>query len=166
MSDDQNKQHSDADAELEREIRKERKFTLTEAIGRMAGPGAMKGESPIARRQQAEVEIETWLRRHLMDAAGGLQTVLLCGVKGSDLLLGNFDHPLAVLASYCQRILSSDYRLKELVRAADIEWGRVFGERPYFETVGVAADPNDPYTIESVRTTLSGLLEQLAAVDC
>jgi hypothetical protein len=162
MSDDQKAHQSDADAELEREIRKERKFTLAEAIGRMAGPGSMKGESPIARRQQAEVEIETWLRRHLLDAGGGLQAVLLCGVKGSDLLLGNFDQPLAVLASYCQRILSSDYRLTELVRAADIEWGRVMGERPYFEKEGVAADPNDPYTVESVRSTLSGLLEQLA----
>ncbi len=118
MSDDQAKQQSDADAELEREIRKDRKFTLTEAIGRMAGPGAMKGESPIARMQQAEVEIETWLRRHLMDADEGLQAVLLCGVKRSDLLLDNFDQPLAVLASYCQRVLGSDYLLKELpVRA-------------------------------------------------
>ncbi len=33
---------TDADAELEREIRNARKFTLAEAIGRMAGPGAMK----------------------------------------------------------------------------------------------------------------------------
>ena len=163
MSDDQAKQQSDADAELEREIRKDRKFTLTEAIGRMAGPGAMKGESPIARMQQAGAEIETWLTRHLMDAEGGLQTVLLCGVKRSDLLLDNFDQPLAVLASYCQRVLGSDYFLKELVRAADIEWARVFGERPYFEKAGVAADPNDPYTVESVRSTLSSLLEQLAA---
>ena len=165
MSDDQKKERSEADAELEREIRKDRKFTLTEAIGRMAGPGAMKGESPIARMHQADVEIENWLRRHLMDAGGGLQTVLLRGVKESDLLLDNFDRPLAVLASYCQRILSSEYRLKELVRAADIEWGRVFGERPYFEKPGVAADPNDPYTVESVRSTLSGLVEQLVVAD-
>jgi hypothetical protein len=50
MSDNKDKQHSEADAELEREIRKERKFTLTEAIGRMAGPGAMKGESPVTRQ--------------------------------------------------------------------------------------------------------------------
>jgi hypothetical protein len=144
MSDDQKKQRSDADAELEREIRKERKFTLTEAIGRMAGPGAMKGESDAAKQSD------------LQSSPGVHQ------VKGSDLLLDNFDQPLAVLASYCQRILSSDYRLQELVRAADIEWGRLFGERPYFEKAGTAADPNDPYTVESVRKTLSGLVEQLA----
>jgi hypothetical protein len=61
MSDNQDRQGSEADAELEREIRKERKFTLAEAIGRLAGPGAMKGESPVARMQQAEIEIEYWL---------------------------------------------------------------------------------------------------------
>jgi hypothetical protein len=162
MSDDQKKQRSDADAELEREIRKERKFTLYEAIARLAGPGGLKGESPIARLRQAEVEIETWLRGHLADAAGGLQVVLLRGVTGSELLLNNFDQPLIVLGGYCQRILNSDHLLAELVRAADIEWGRVMGERPYFERVGSAAHPDDPYTIESVRNTLSGLLDQLA----
>jgi hypothetical protein len=60
-----NKQRSEADAELEREIRKDRKFTLEEAIGRMIGPGAMKGTSPVPRQQQAAAEIEDWLRRHI-----------------------------------------------------------------------------------------------------
>jgi hypothetical protein len=162
MSDDQETQRSDADAELEREIRKGRKFTLAEAIGRLAGPGAMKGESPIARMQQAGVEIETWLRRHLADAGGGLQVVLLRHVKESELLLNNFDEPLIVLASYCQRILGSDHLLEELVREADIEWGRVFGERPYFQNEGSPAHADDPYTVDSVRDTLSGLLKHLA----
>jgi hypothetical protein len=162
MSDDQNTQRSDADAELEREIRKGRKFNLTEAIGRLAGPGAMKGESPIARLQQAGFEIETWLRRHLADAGGALQVVLLRNVKESELLLNNHDQPLIVLASYCQRILGSHYLLEEFVRDTDVEWGRVFGERPYFEKEGSPADPDDPYTIDSVRNTLSGLLKKLA----
>jgi hypothetical protein len=162
MSDDQKAQRSAADAELEREIRKGRKFTVAEAIGRMAGPGAMKGESPIARMQQAAVEIETWLRHHLADAGGALEVVLLRRVKESELLLNNFDQPLIVLASYCQQILSSDYLLKELVRDADVEWGHVLGERPYFEKEGSPADPNDPYTVDSVRHTVSDLLKQLA----
>ena len=62
MSDNQDAGSSEADADLEREIRNARKFTLEEAIGRMAGPGAMKGESPIARKRQAELEIESWLK--------------------------------------------------------------------------------------------------------
>jgi hypothetical protein len=88
--------------------------------------------------------------------------VLHRNVKGSELLLHNFDQPLVVLAGYCQRILDSDYLLKELVRDADAEWGRVMGERPFFEVEGTPPQPDDPYTVESVRNALTGLLKQLA----
>jgi hypothetical protein len=163
MSDNDDKQRSDADAELEREIRKGRKFTLAEAIGRLAGPGAMKGVSPVARKQQAAVEIETWLRQHVSAGNGELQVVLLRHVTGSELLLNNPEQPLVVLAAFCQRVLDSDYLLKELVREADVEWGQVNGERPYFEQEGLPPRPDDPYTFESVRNTLSALLKQLGA---
>ena len=163
MSDDKDWQRSEADAELERELRKERKFSLAEAIGRMAGPGAMKGASPITRQQQAAVEIENWLRHHLPAGGGELQVVLLRRVKESELFLDNFEQPLIVLAAYCRQIFDSDNRLRELVREADVEWGRVQGERPYFDKEGSAADPEDPYTSESVRKTLAELMEQLAA---
>jgi hypothetical protein len=156
-------QRSEADDELEREILKGRKFTLAEAIGRLAGPGAMKGVSPIARKQQAEVEIETWLRTHVTGAEGTLQVVLLRRIRESELLLNNYDQPLVVLAGYCQRVLDSDHLLKELVRDADIEWGCVFGERPYFEREGSPPHPDDPCTMESLRDALSGIIKQLAA---
>ena len=84
-------------------------------------------------------------------------------VKASELLLKNYDRPLVVLAGCCQRILDSDYLLEELVRDADIEWGRVMDERPYFVKEGSPRHPDDPYTGESVRLALSGLLEQLAS---
>ena len=165
MCNEEPKRPSDTDADLEREIRKERKFSLAEAIGRLAGPGMMKGVSPVTRTQQSEVEIESYLERHLIDAAGSMPVVLLRRVKGSDLLLNNFDKPLFVLASYIQRVLDSEYLLKELVREADIEWGRTFDERPYFEKEGCPPHPNDPYTIESVRTSLSRLMEELTGGD-
>lgn len=161
MSEKQGQQRSEADAELEREIRDGRKFSLEEAIGRMAGPGAMKGESPVPRTQQAEMEIESWLRSNLADAGGALGVVLHRNVKGSELLLKSTDPPLTVLACYCQRILDSEYLLAELVRQADMEWGQVMGERPYFQKPGASPHPDDPYTIQSVRTTLSTLLGQL-----
>jgi hypothetical protein len=162
MGDNDDKPRSEADAELEREIRKDRKFTLAEAIGRLAGPGAMKGESPVARMQQAEVEIESCLRSHLTDTEGALQVVLHRHVKGSELLLKNFEQPLIVLAGCCQRILDSDYLLEELVRDADIEWGRVMGERPFFEKEGSPCDPADSFTVKSVRNALTELLKQLS----
>jgi hypothetical protein len=165
MSDNKDTQRSEADAELEREFRKGRKFTLAEAIGRMAGPGAMKGVSPVTRLEQAAVEIENWLRHHISAGNDELQIVLLRRIKGSELLLKNFDQPLAVLAASCQQVLDSDYLLKELVREADVEWGRVLGERPYFEKEGSPPHSADPYTFESVRHTLCLLVTQLGAED-
>lgn len=163
MSEKKNTQRSEADADLQREIRQGRKFTLEEAVARMVGPGAMKGESPVARMQQAEAEIGSWLRTHLADAGGALEVVLHRRVKASELLLNNFDAPLVVLASYCQQLLSSDCLLEDLVREADVEWGRVMGERPYFEREGSACHPEDPYTVQSVRNALTALVEQLSA---
>jgi hypothetical protein len=48
-------------------------------------------------------------------------------------------------------------------READVEWGRVFGERPYFEKKGCPPNPDDLYTTESVRTSLLQLIEKLTA---
>lgn len=161
MSDQPKKERSQADAELERQIRRERKFTLEEAIGRMIGPGGMKGESPITRLQQAETEIALWLRTHLV-GAGELGAVLHRALKENELLLKNLDQPpLEILSRFCQRVLDSDFLLAELVRHADVEWGRAMDERPRFEKVGVPADPHDPYTIASVRQTLLGLVKEL-----
>ena len=165
MSDEQQKPKFILDADLEREIRDGRKFTLAEAIGRLAGPGMMKGVSPATRKQQAEAEIETYLDRNLNTAAGALSVVLLRQVKESELLLNNLDQPLVVLAACVQRVLDSDYLLTELVRQADVEWGRVYGERPHFERVGAPAHEDDPYTAASVRGTLSQLLQKLAAAE-
>jgi hypothetical protein len=154
---------SEADAALEREIREGRKFTLEEAVARMVGPGGMKGTSPITLLQQAQAQLRTWLRSHLADGGGALEVVLHRRVLGSELLLKNLDQPLVVLASYCQRILDSDHQLAELVRDADIEWGRVMGERPFLDREGSPRHPDDPYTVASVRAVLSDLLKQLAA---
>jgi hypothetical protein len=163
MADCDDSKRSEADAELEREIRANRKFTLEEAIGRLAGPGAMKGESPVARKQQAEIEIGSWLREHLHDAGGALEVVLHRRVSGSEILLNRFDEPLVALADYCRQLLDSDYCLQELVRDADVQWGRAMDERPYFETAGSPPRPDDPYTVESVRRALCELLKELPA---
>ena len=73
----------------------------------------------------------------------------------------NFEEPLLVLASYCQKVLDSDYFLEELVRDCDVEWGRVMGERPFFEKEGSLRHPDDPYSRESVRSALSEILKRL-----
>jgi hypothetical protein len=123
----------------------------------------MKGVSPITGEQQSEAEIEEYSRCHLMDAAGVLPVVLLRRVKESELVLNHFDRPPFVLASYIQRVLDSEYLLKDLVREADVEWGRAPGEQPHFEKEGCPPDPDDPHTTEPVRATSSGLIETLTA---
>jgi hypothetical protein len=123
----------------------------------------MKGVSPVVPLRQAEKAIDEYLRRNLTDAGGGLRVVLLRRVGQSDLLLGDSDQPLAVLAVCVRQVLGSDYLLQDLVREADVEWGRVFGERPQFERPGCPSNPDDPYTTESVRTALSRLIDRLAA---
>jgi hypothetical protein len=154
---------AEKDAELEREIRAERKFSLSEAIGRMAGPGMMKGVSPVTPKRQAEAAVEDFLHRNLADSGGVLGTVLLRRVGQSDLLLAGYDHPLTALANYLRQILESDYLLRDLVRETDAEWGRVFGERPHFDRPGCSPDPDDPYTSESVRNALTRLIDTLTA---
>ncbi len=161
MADNEPQHSCDADAALEREIREGRKFSLEEAIGRLAGPGMMKGVSPATRKQQSEAQIESFLDRNLNSPAGALSVVLLRQLKQSELLLRNLDQPLVVLASHLQSVLGSDYLLHELVREADVEWGRAYGERPHFQQEGCPPDKDDPYTAESVRATLLQLLERL-----
>src|SRR5262245_4861556 len=163
MNDDHPDPSTAADAELEREIRAGRKFTVSEAFGRLAGPGMMKGASPVTRKQQAVAEIQEYLGRYLADAPGTLSVVLVRHVQESELLLNGLDQPLVVLAVYVRRVLDSEYGLKELVREADMEWGRVFGERPCFEKEGNPPTPDDPYTLESVRTALTQLAGGLTA---
>jgi hypothetical protein len=147
--------------ELRQEILEVRKFTLAEAIGRLAGPGAMKGVSPATGKQQAEAQIEIFLERHLSCPAGALTSVLLRQVKESDILLNNIDQPFVALTKFVQRVLDSDHLLQELVRQADCEWGLSYGERPYFEKSGAQPHEDDPYTLASVRNTLFQLVEKL-----
>jgi hypothetical protein len=123
----------------------------------------MKGASPVDRRRQAAAEIQAHLGAHISDEAGTLSLVLLRQVTESELLLKNLDEPLVVLARYVRQVLGSECGLKELVRDADVEWGRVFGERPCFEKDGCAPSPDDPYTLESVRAALSQLAGALSA---
>jgi hypothetical protein len=125
----------------------------------------MKGESPVSRQEQSEAQIESYVRQHLFDAGGALPIVLIRHVTNSEQFLTNFEQPLAVLAHCIEQVLGSDYLLAELVRAADAQWGRVLGERPYFEREGSLPHPDDPYTVESVRTALTQLLEKLMADD-
>ena len=104
MNDHDGKQKSEA--ELECEIRQGRTFSPQEALARMAGPGAMKGASPVSPVQQAETEIMCWLGAQLSDATGALPTVLHRQIRGSERLLDNLHQPLVAVAGYCRHVLA------------------------------------------------------------
>lgn len=158
MTDDDERQ---ADAAIEREIRLGRKLGAKDLLAHIAGPGALKGASPVSPVLQAETEIGTWLGNTLADGSGALRAVLHRHLKGSELLLDNLDRPLVALAQYVRRLLAADTFLKEIVSEADVEWARAMDERPYFERDGAPPHPDDPYTIEGVRKTLTQALTQL-----
>jgi len=159
MTDDDNRA---SDAEIEREIRQNRKLTARDLMAHIAGPGSMKGASPISQVQQAENEIGVWLGHNLYDPAGALRVVLHRHLKGSERLFESLDSPLDALADHCRALLAADFQLQQLVSEADVEWGRAMDERPHFERDGAAPHPDDPYTLESVRLRLIETLAKLA----
>jgi hypothetical protein len=118
----------------------------------------MKGGSPVSRKRQAELEIEGYLRHHLADSGGVPRSVLLRHL-GESLLKADYDQPLAPLALSIPRVLASEQLLADFVREGDAEWGREYDERPYFQEPDRPPQPDDPYTIDSVRLTLFQLHE-------
>ena len=162
MSENEDTKSAERKAEIEREARAHRKFSLNDAIGQLAGGEFTKGGTPITRKRQAEHELDEYLRRHLVDSGGVLKRVLSRHLGGS-LLNRDYVQPLAALAEYVEKILASAPLLEEFVREADAEWGRVQGERPYFETPGRPPHRDDPYTIASVRLALVQLHESFAS---
>jgi hypothetical protein len=151
----------DEAAAVEREVRRGRKFSVSDAIGRMGGGGMLKGASPVPPIEQTEAAIANYLRAHLDDAGGVLAEVVRRCVTTSEILEEHFDQPAVVLAGYLNHVLESETLLKDLVRDADAEWGRAIGERPHFDREGRPPDSDDPYTLASVRNALTQLVEKL-----
>jgi hypothetical protein len=151
---------SESDAEIEREVRSRRRFSLAEAIGRTAG-NLLRGASPVTRRRQAEFEIEEFLETHLVDAEGALGPSLLRDVRESETLLTRLDDPLSALREILDGILGSDQNLQRFVREVDAEWGRIYLERPRFDVASRPSECDDPYTLESVAHSLTVLLGKL-----
>ena len=162
MSEDKDKRPTPEDAEIKREIRSGRKFSLAEAIGRIGGSGLLKGTSPVTGKRQAELEIEQFLKSHLVDAEGALEAVLLRRVRESETLFKmGYEQPLTALALFCERILGSEGLLQDFVTDVDAQWGRIYLERPHFQRDGHPPNPDDPYTFASVRIALSELAVKL-----
>ncbi|MCP3963331.1 MAG: hypothetical protein GY719_36295 [bacterium] len=163
MSKDEQKPAAPEDSDLAREARAGFKFDLAEAIGRLGGGDLLKGASPVTRKRQVEVATDLFLEEHLADSEGALLVVLDRRVRESmKLTQESYDHPLLALSEIVEHVLGREDRLQLFVRQVDAEWGRMYLERPHFQKPGQKPHRDDPYTFESVRETLAGLLDTLA----
>lgn len=154
------KQNPD-NAEVQRDLRAQQKFSVAGAIGR-AGSGLLKGGSPVSQQEQSVTAITQWIDQHTLDPSGALKSILRRRVRDNDLLVAHhLKQPYTALRKIIETILASDYSLKEFVRQVDVRWGEMYQERPLFENGDQVADPADEYTHESVRQDLTVLLEKL-----
>ncbi len=145
---------------LQREIRLGRKFSLTEAIGREGGSFLKGSQAAIPRPLRALATINGWLEQNLRDPNGALHPCLKQWVK-DDVRLGQYlDAPLLALRVIVSDILINPEILYEFSRQVAIEWGRINGERPYFQLPETAPHANVVYSHQCVRGLLAELIGQ------
>lgn len=138
-----------------------RKFTLADLIAREGG-GFLKGESPVPIIIQIKTEINNFIGNNLKDLSGALQAVLKDLVNSGDDKISSHDtQPLKALTLIIEDILSNEHKYYDFVKQVDLKWGQMNGERPYFQSVGQPAHPEDEYSHESVRLRLMDLLEKI-----
>ncbi|MDJ0581492.1 hypothetical protein [Crocosphaera sp.] len=158
MEDKQKKAKNEA---IQREILAGRKFSLAEAIGREGGD-FLKGESPVPKLVQATTEINTFIAINLQDSSGALQAVLQTWISTDEAEVSkNLDSPLQALKQMLDKILDNSELLYELVRQVDFQWGKMYDERPYFQSPGQPPHPDDEYTHESVEEKLKSFRNKL-----
>jgi hypothetical protein len=160
MSSEADKQ-ANQDEEILRDVLKGRKFSVADLIAKEGG-GFLKGDSPVPKLVQVETEINTFIATYLSDSSGALQIVLQKWVKAEQSILNkHLDSPLSALVKIIEKITQNQELLYELVKEVDCQWGQLTGERPYFQTPGETAHPDDEYTHESVNRQLDQLLESI-----
>jgi hypothetical protein len=148
-------------ADVERESLLRHGFDPAAVVGR-AGAGNLKGASPIPAAQQVLLAAGALLEAHLPDSEGSLARTLLARLADAPALLARHrDRPAGALAELVDGLLAEPALLAELVREADVRWGRDYDERPRFELPGRPPATDDPYTTDRVRDLLLALRRAL-----
>ncbi|CAN5611822.1 hypothetical protein BH23CYA1_BH23CYA1_17780 [soil metagenome] len=148
-----------SNADLQREIRAERKFSLAEAISREGG-GFMKGESTIPRPLRATTEIKQFITTHL-EPAGAISTTLQTWASSDIRLSRQLDTPLVALSEIIASILAEPTTLSEFARQVAIAHSQLTGDRPQFHRPGQPPDPTAAHTHLSIRAALLSLHQQI-----
>jgi len=159
MTDDSRQENGTEESRIEQEIRRRRGFTVAGALAGRDGGGHLKGASPTPLLRQAALDLAHWLDTHLEDHDGALRAVVLRSVtQRPDLLERHAHDPAGAVAAWLPAVLANRAALAELVRQADVEWGRLYQERPFFEREGAPPHAEDPYTRDDVHRRLTDLL--------
>ena len=144
--------------DLQREIQRERKFSLGEAIGR-EGSSFLKGsQAMVPRPLRAMAAINGFIDRHLDDTDGALQLCLKRWAAADGRIGQYLDAPLVALRLILLDIVQQPQILYEFARQVAVEWGNVSGERPFFQRPGAAPHPDAVYCHDRIRATLSDFL--------
>ncbi|MEM9903739.1 MAG: hypothetical protein AAF921_01780 [Cyanobacteria bacterium P01_D01_bin.44] len=141
-------------------LRRDRKFSLAEAIGR-EGASFLKGESTIPRPLRAIAHINLLIAEHLQDSQGALEPVLKIWVKTDVRVSQHLDEPCTALCKILTSILDSEEILFEFSRQVNVRWGEIYDERPHFQKLGQPPHPQTAYAHATVRKTLLTLLTAL-----
>ncbi|MGF1486440.1 MAG: hypothetical protein ACFBSE_04935 [Prochloraceae cyanobacterium] len=156
--DDKDDRNEDRYLDIREEIMLGRQFSLADLIAKEGG-SFLKGESPVPKLVQTTTEINNFIDRNLVDTSGALQAVLYKHVKNDLRVSQHLDSPLIALNKIIRTLIDNQTIFYEFVKEVDLEWGRIFDERPYFQQPGEPPHPEDEYTHESVRLKLLELLE-------
>lgn len=133
-------------------------------------PKAVHLDGTMPPMEQVRLATITLLHAALKDSHGAMHKVLEQDLRQEEALfsamvrkMGSWSpeelhaHLCEVLGVLARRALKNDASLEEFTRRVDAMWGVLHDERPHFQTTGAAAHPDDPYTLDSVKQTLSQL---------
>lgn len=155
-------QKREQDNNLQKEILAGQRYSLASAIAREGG-NFLKGESPVPKLVQVTTEINLFIDHHLPDSSGALQAILKRWIKSDPLISQHIESPLTGLEQIINKILKNQELFYEMVREADLKWGQMYAEPPYFQKPGQPPHPDDEYSHESVREKLTALKKKLAS---
>jgi len=152
---------NEQDELIQREILRERKFSIAEAIGREGG-SFIKGHSPIPRLDQVISHLTVFIRNNLNDSSRVLMSVLQTTVKNDRMKVAeSIEEPMVYLHSLIKSYVDNRGLFYELAREVDFKWGQINNEKPHFQKPGEEPHPDDEYSHEIVEGMLKGLLKKI-----
>jgi hypothetical protein len=156
-----NRKQKEQDELIQREILRERKFSIAEAIGREGG-SFIKGHSPIPRLDQVISLLTIFIQNNLKDSSRVLMSVLQTTVKNDRTKVAeSIEEPMVYLHGLIKSYVDNREMLYELAREVDFKWGQINDEKPHFQKPGEEPHPDDEYSHEIVEGMLKGLLKNI-----